>query len=103
MPPKPVPQALPLRDAMQQSAPLARLFERLQETQARFDAVREMLPPGLRSQVQPGPVDEQGWCLLAGNAAVAAKLKHLLPLLARRLGQRGFAAVALRVKVLNAR
>ena len=33
----------------------------------------------LMASVQPGPLDEDGWSLLVANAAVAAKLRHLLP------------------------
>jgi hypothetical protein len=96
---KPLPQALPIRAAMDQSAPLASLARRLKESNARFECVQERLPSGLRTQVRPGPVDEQGWSLLAANAASAAKLRHLLPLLQQALAQAGWPAVAIRVKV----
>lgn len=35
------------------------------------------------------PIDEDGWSLLAANAAVAAKLRHLLPRLEGLLAQAG--------------
>jgi hypothetical protein len=44
-------------------------------------------------------VDDEGWSLLAPNAASAAKLRHLLPLLQQALAQGGWPAVAIRVKV----
>jgi hypothetical protein len=98
---KPVPQAVSIRAAMDQSAPLALLARRLQESRARFDCVQASLPPALRQQVRPGPVDEQGWSLLASNAAVAAKLRHLLPRLDQALVEAGWPALTLRVKIFT--
>jgi hypothetical protein len=95
--------ALPLRAAMDASGPLAGLMERLQESNDRFAAVAERLPHALRAGVRPGPVDDNGWALLAANAAVAAKLRHLVPLLDEVLQQAGFAARPIRVKVLSPR
>ena len=46
-----------------------------------------------------GPVDENGWSLLAANAAVAAKLRQLQPRLEDLLRERGWAVSAIRVKV----
>src|SRR5687768_10514896 len=69
-----VPLAQPIGRALESSPALARLGERLRESNARFAAVRDALPEGLRAHVRPGPVDEAGWSLLAANAAVAAKL-----------------------------
>ena len=96
---KPLPQALPLRDAIAQSAPLAQLARRLQESKARYETVRERLPPALRPLVQPGPVDETGWTLLVANPAVGAKLRHLVPLLLHALQDAGWPAVPIRIKV----
>lgn len=87
-----VPGALPIDDALRDSAPLARLRERLDDSQRRFDAIHDLLAPALAAQVVPGPVDETGWTLLAANAAVAAKLRQLQPLLERRLVERGWPA-----------
>jgi hypothetical protein len=91
--------ALPLSDALQASRPLALLAERLRESKRRFDCVAPVLPGGLAAQARPGPVDVNGWTLLAANAAVAAKLRQLVPLLAARLAQQGFAELAVRIKV----
>jgi len=94
---------LPIREAMDQSSPLAQLARRLQESNARFETVRQQLPGPLQSQVKPGPLDEQAWSLLAANAAVAAKLRHLLPLLQQGLAQQGWPALEIRVKVAGRR
>ena len=94
-----VPTALPIGAALAQSAPLASLRERLRESEARFDAVRALLPPALVAHVRPGPVDETGWSLLAANSAVAAKLRQLQPWLEAALVRRGVAVPAVRIKV----
>jgi hypothetical protein len=100
---KALPQAVPIAQAMDQSAPLALLARRLHESNSRFAAVRDRLPPPLRGQVKPGPVDDQSWSLLAANAAAAAKLRHLLPLLQKAMGDAGWPAIEIRVKVAGAR
>lgn len=100
MPPKPVPQALPIRCALDQSTSLARLVQRLQESNARFEAVRELLPKPMRTLVRAGPVDEEGWSLLVANAAAAAKLRHLLPLLDQALRDGGWPPTPIRLKII---
>src|SRR5437763_17159469 len=74
-----VPDSLPIADALQRSAPLALLRQRLQDSRARFAAIQDLLPAGLAVHVKPGPTDENGWSLLAANASVAAKLRQLVP------------------------
>jgi len=93
------PDALRLQQALQMSAPLARLRERIDESNARFDAIRSSLPAAMAAHVRPGPVDEQGWSLLAANAAVAAKLRQLQPRLEEIVRERGWAVSTIRVKV----
>ncbi len=90
----------PLAQAIESSEPLIRLGERLRESQRRFDCVRAILPEPLASQLRPGPVDADGWTLLASNPAVAAKLRQLVPELEERLRSERFAALQIRVKVL---
>lgn len=101
MPARPDDATLELRDALARSEPLMRLTQRLRESQQRFDCIAPLLPPPLRARVQAGPVDEQGWALLAANGAVAAKLRQLLPALQARLADAGWPALALRVRVFN--
>jgi hypothetical protein len=91
--------ALPLADALQASEPLVRLAERLRESKRRFECIAPLLPEALAAQAQPGPVDVNGWTVLAANAAVAAKLRQLVPLFDAELAQRGFATLVIRVKV----
>ena len=46
-----------------------------------------------------GPIDDDGWSLLCANAAVAAKLRQLVPHLEQRLRDAGQPVTAIRVKV----
>ena len=85
--------------ALRDSAPLLRLQQLLRDSNARFDAIRPCLPAALAAHVRPGPLDAQGWSLLAANAAVAAKLRQLQPRLEAALRERGWPAAALRIKV----
>ncbi|WP_372526419.1 DciA family protein [Piscinibacter sp.] len=90
---------MPIADALQRSAPLAQLRQRLQDSNERFNAVRGQLPATLVPHVKPGPVDDEGWSLLAANASVAAKLRQLQPRLEDVLRQRGWQVSAIRIKV----
>jgi hypothetical protein len=94
-----VPLAQPIARALESSAALARLGERMRESNARYAAIRDALPEALRAHVKPGPVDEAGWSLLAANAAVAAKLRQLVPRMAAALHEKGFQAIPLRIRV----
>jgi hypothetical protein len=96
-----VPDALPLTEALRQSAPLADLRRRLRESAQRLETIRPCLPAGLLSHVQAGPVDDEGWTLLAANAAVAAKLKQLRPRLEAALALPGAPPVTVRIKVIQ--
>jgi len=93
---------LPLRQALAGSEPLARLTQRLRDSNDRLAAISPLLPAALRPQVQAGPVDEQGWTLLAANGAVSAKLRQLVPLLEASLADQGWPALPIRVKVRSA-
>lgn len=93
------PAALPIGEALRASAPLARLTERLRESAAMFAAIEASLPSALASHVSPGPLDEAGWSLLAANAAVAAKLRQLVPRFEDRLRDSGHPVAAIRIKV----
>ncbi len=92
---------LPISEALKRSTPLARLEQLLRESQSRYAAVRPLLPPALAAHVKPGPIDEQGWSLLAPNSAVAAKLRMLQPRLERQLQQQGWKPWNIRVKISN--
>jgi hypothetical protein len=92
--------ALPVTEAMRASAPLSRLFDRMRESDAMYATVAPLLPASLAASVRAGPLDEAGWSLLGANAAVAAKLRQLVPRLEARLRERGHAVTVVRIKVL---
>lgn len=94
------PDAQPLRDALRASAPLARLGQLIADSKARFEVVRPLLPLGLVNHLQPGPLDDDGWSLLAANGAVAAKLRQLQPRLESALLDAGWGARPIRIKVV---
>ena len=100
---RPVPApaaALPVTEAMRASPPLSRLVERMRESNAMYASILPLLPAALAASVRPGPLDEDGWSLLGANAAVAAKLRQLVPRFEERLRDRGHAVAAVRIKVL---
>ena len=90
---------MPIAQALRESAPLGRLSERLRLSNELYESVAAALPSGLAPQVSAGPVDEEGWSLLCSNAAVAAKLRQLVPHLQQRLRDAGRPVAAIRVKV----
>lgn len=94
-----VPGALPITEAVGKSMPLALLLRRLDDSARRHAAMLPCLPATLAPHVDASPVDATGWTLVAANANVAAKLRHLQPRIEARLVECGFAAVALKIKV----
>jgi hypothetical protein len=101
VPPKPLPPAvaMPIAEALRSSAPLGRLAERLQRSNSLFAAVRPVVPPALAAWMSAGPVDDEGWSILCANAAVAAKLRQLVPHLEQRLREAGRPVASIRIKV----
>ena len=94
-----MPFNLPLSTALGRSEPLAALLKRLRESQARFAAIKPLLPETLRAAVSPGPLDDSAWVLLAANASAAAKLRQMVPALQAELLAAGWAGPDIKVKV----
>ena len=94
-----VPDPLPIAQALQQHVGLARLGVLMRESNRRMEIIRPALPGAMSRFVKPGPVDEEGWTLLAATAAVAAKLRHLQPRLEQMLEELGLQPARVRVKV----
>jgi len=94
-----VPLARPLGESLAGDDSLASLLARVRASQARLDALADVLPGLLRQHLRAGPLDDDGWTILAANAAVASKLRHLLPTLAETLVAKGWQATSIRVKV----
>ena len=93
------PLSQPIAESLKADEGLASLMARVRASQARLDALADVLPTSLRAHLRAGPLDEEGWTLLAANAAVASKLRHLLPMLAEALLAKGWQATSIRVKV----
>jgi Dna[CI] antecedent, DciA len=97
----PLPQTI--AGALAGSDSLCSLESRLRESNARFEAIAPALPEGLARELRPGPIDDEGWTVLASNAAVAAKLRHLLPRLTEALRARSLRELPIRVRLRSAR
>ena len=72
-------------------------------SQACLEAIRASLPPAMAAHVKAGPLDEEGWTLLAANSAVSAKLRQLQPRLIEALAKKGLKVNAIRVRVQTGR
>jgi hypothetical protein len=94
-----VPAPMSLQRALAASDSLSSLAQRMHESQRRFATVVPLLPAGLARELRPGPIDEEGWSVLVSNAAVAAKLRHLLPRLNEALQAQSFRELPIRVRV----
>jgi hypothetical protein len=94
-----VPLARPLVESLAGDDTLAGLMARIRASQARLDALADVLPGLLRQHLRAGPLDDDGWTILAANSAVASKLRHLLPTLAETLVAKGWQATSIRIKV----
>lgn len=82
------------------SAPtLAGLSAMARDTQNRLKAITPLLPASLRPHIQSGGVEDDVWCLLVANSAIAAKLKQSLPALCAHLRTKGWNVNTIRVKV----
>lgn len=88
-----------LEQASQEAPTLAKLVELVRDSSARLRAVQELIPAPLLPAIKAGPIDGATWCLLADNAAAAAKLKQLAPALLAHLRSRGWQVTSIRLKV----
>ncbi|WP_077033854.1 hypothetical protein [Pelomonas sp. KK5] len=95
-----VPDPQPIAQALGGSGSLARLGLLLQESNRRMAIVEPCLPGALKRFVKPGPIDEEGWTVLAANAAVAAKLRQLQPRLEQLIAEQGLLPSKVRIKLL---
>ena len=93
------PHTFTLLQATQQAPTLAHLCELADESAARLQCIQSLLPATLRSAVRPGPIDAGAWCLLLENAAVASKLRQLIPALLAHLRSKGWPTESIRLKV----
>ena len=94
-----VPLPVSLERAIASSDRLTSLAARLRESEQRLASIAPLLPDSLAREVRPGPIDDEGWSLLVSNAAVAAKLRQLLPRLNDELRARSFRDLPIRVRL----
>jgi hypothetical protein len=98
-----LPQALTALQAAENAPTLARLAERVRESNDRFKAIESLIPEALRPAVKAGPIDGDSWCLLVSGNAAAAKIRQLLPLIQARLLGKGWKVTSIRLKILIAK
>jgi hypothetical protein len=91
--------AVPVSEAVEHAPSLASLAQRAQQSAYWLRLVSPLMPAALRTGVQAGPLQDQQWCLIAANSAVAAKLRQLAPALAAHLRSRGCDVQDIRIKI----
>lgn len=94
-------QALAFNDALSESPTMQKLGALISQSQGQLKSISHLLPKFWGRAVQAGPIDEQGWCLLVANAAVAAKLRQLVPDIERHLAASGIQPAKVRIKILK--
>jgi hypothetical protein len=94
-----VPDVPQFTSVLGRPSPLSSLMKRLKASQECLEVVRACLPPAMAAHLKAGPLDEEGWTLLAANSAISAKLRQLQPRLIEVLAEKGFKINAIRVRV----
>lgn len=95
-----LPQALSIHQAADNAPSLARLAERVQDSNNRLKAIESLIPEALRPAVKAGPIDNESWCLLVSSNAAAAKIRQLIPLIQAHLLGKGWKVTSIRLKIL---
>jgi hypothetical protein len=88
-----------LHEAAGESPVLARLGSLARLSGQCLQDIRPLLPAPLRTQLQPGPIDQQEWCILVPSSAMASKLRQMLPELEAHLRTKGHPIASIRIKV----
>ena len=94
---------LTLHQAVGESPTLARLTQRVHESNQRLKAIEALIPSTLRPAVKAGPIDDENWCLLVSGNAAAAKIRQLIPLMQDSLHRQGWKVATIRLKILFAK
>jgi hypothetical protein len=81
---------------------LSQLQALARDGQNRLHAILPLLPVSMRGLVQSGGVEDEAWCILVPNSAVAAKLRQLLPALCAHLRTKGWNVQTIQLKVTKA-
>ena len=112
------PKARTIQQVMDQSPGLIQLTSRLQASQRCLQAILPLIPPPMRKAVHAGPIEQTTqtppttiqnpahtqphthWIILADNAAVAAKLRQLSPLMLQNLEKNNLPIQKILVQIL---
>ena len=95
--------AIPIRQAVENSGALGQLAELVEESNRRLRLVTPLIPAALLPAIKAGPIEGSAWCLLVTSNAAAAKLRQLSPLLISRLAGEGVEVNSLRLRILTAK
>ena len=94
-------QALSIHQALEASAPLATLQQRVRQSQALLELVLPLIPVPLRTHLSAGPLESGEWCIFVNNAAIHSKLRQLVPALLRSLSAQGSPVERIRLKTVS--
>jgi len=83
------------------SPTLAHFSALARDSQNRLRAIAPLLPVSLRTCIQSGGMENDSWCLLVPNSAVAAKLRQTLPALCAHLRVKGWHVTNIRIKIIS--
>lgn len=92
-----------LEQVVEKSPDLAKLSAMTQDGQNRLKAIAPLLPNSLRPLIQSGGIEDETWCLLVPNSAIASKLRQILPALCAHLRSKGWNINQIRIKVSSTR
>ncbi len=92
-----------LEQVVDTSPSLAHFAAMAREAQSRLNAIAPLLPASLRPLIQSGGIENDTWCLLVPNSAVAAKLRQTLPALCAHLRTKGWNVNTIHVRVTATR
>ncbi len=92
-----------ITDAVNDAPELKLLSQRIALGKRRLACIAQVLPASLASHLDSGGCDEQSWCVLVPNNAVAAKLRQMLPLLQQALEREEGTPIEVRLRIANAR
>lgn len=96
------PTTRPIAESLRADGGLGGLLARVRESEARLQDIRGIVPAALHARLRAGPLDADGWTLLVENAAIAAKMRHVLPLVTETLRDHGWDDRPVRVRVIAA-
>ena len=94
-------RALAFNDALGESPTMQKLGALINQSQSQLQSIAHLLPKSSGRGIQAGPIDENGWCLLVSNAAIASKLRQLIPDIERHLLSLGAQPAKVRIKILK--